>query len=566
MAASKRAEIEAVIATLGAIQDRVGDDARTAIARAVELLGELDGELGRLAEQVRWLAGAPYRKKSEQAPPGQLAFELLKLLSSRLGNEGEGEGDGDEDKSGRDGDGDTSATSTAGAGGDPAPKTRPPRQRRGRELPVKVEDCKLEPDDPARQCSCCGESQAEIGFDSQRRFVYEPAKVYILEERRYKYACHCEETIATADPKLPAKPIPGSMASASLLAHLIVAKIIDGLPIERIAKRLRRHGADLATATLYDWFGRVGVMLTFLHRLQLERLRSCELISLDDTPLRARNRGHPNNIQTGRQWIYLGDVDQAVYAEFSPDWKGTHPRTVLDGFAGDVQSDGYAGINPLFERVNGPRQRVGCNDHGRRKFVQALERGDRRAQPVVDLYRALYAVERTARERQLDAVGRTALRQAESVPLWAQLEALIGSLTPRVEPKSPLGKAITYWHRQQPTLRAFLDDGRLPISNAHVERLIRLVAVLRKNSLFVGSLDAGKRYAILLSLMLECLLVGANPYDYLVDIIDKVADDWPAARAAELLPRAWLAARQAQAAEQQRPGEASQPPVATPAA
>lgn len=547
MAASKHIAVGDTIARLTSLKTALDAERHEIVDDAATLLSELETELARLAEQVRWHAGAPYRKKPEQVPPGQLAFDLLKMLSSRLG-------DGSPDKA-----------PETGEGGEPDKPDKPkrkPRKRRGRDLRVEVVDCKLEPDDPARQCPCCGEVQPEIGFDAQKRFMFEPAKVYILEERRFKYACRCEEQVATAEPKLPPKPIPGSMASASLLAHLVVAKIVDGLPIERIAKRLRRHGADLATSTLNDWFGRVGVLLMFLHRLQRARLRECSLISLDDTPLPTRNRDHPKNIQTGRQWIYLGDVDQAVYAEFSPDWKGAHPRAVLDGFEGDVQSDGYAGINPLFERPDGPRTRVGCNDHARRKFVQALERGDRRAQPVVDLYRALYTVERTARERELAPAGRTTLRQTESVPLWTQLDETVAALAPRVERKSPLGKAIIYWNRQQDTLRAFLDDGRLPISNAHVERLMRIVAIFRNNSLFVGSLEAGPRYAALLSLMLECLLVGANPFDYLADVIDKIADDWPAARAAELLPRAWLAARDTEAAEQQRASHAAEAVVA----
>jgi hypothetical protein len=186
--------------------------------------------------------------------------------------------------------------------------------------------------------------------------------------------------------------------------------------------------------------------------------------------------------------------------------------------------------------------------------VRALEQGDRRAQPMIDLYSALYHVERTAKERNLDAAGRRALRQAESVPLWRELERVLTDIAPKVNRKTPLSDAIEYWTRQQPTLRAFLDDGRFPISNAHVERLLRVVATFRKNSLFVGSLEAGERYANLLTILLNCELVGVNPYVYLVDVIDKIAADWPVDRVDELLPRAWLAARHA---EQQAPGQAA---------
>ena len=537
MAATQRKKIEQAIDVLRGLQARADDEEREALDGVTALLSELDGELARLVDQVRWLEGTPYRKKSESAPPGQLAFDLIKLLTARLE-----ETDDDSDAERPEAEAPVEARPAAS-------RPRKKRKRRGAELPVQVVECRSEP-----TCSSCGEAEVEIGFDTQKRFMYEPAKVYVLEERRFKYACRrCAEGVTTVEPTLPPKPIPGSMASASLLAFIVVAKVLDGLPIERVAKQLRRHGVDLATSTLNDWFGRVADMLTLLHRRLGDRLRDSMLVSLDDTPLAAQSRGHPKNMVKGRQWLYLGDVDQVVYAEFTPDWKGIHPRRVLADFGGAVQNDGYAGINPLFGDPSGPR-RVGCNDHARRKFVQALERGDRRAEPVVDLFRALYRVERVAAERGLDAAGRAALRNAQSVPIWNQLDERITKLADNAGRKSPLGKAIIYWQRQQVALRAFLDDGRLPISNAHVERLIRIVALFRKNSLFVGSVEAGQRFAVLLSLLLECELAGANPYDYLVDVIGAIANDWPAARVDELLPRPWLAARKA---EEQAAGQAA---------
>ena len=535
MATPRRKQIKAAIAALESLKDAVGDEQQAVVASVVALLASLDSEIAELSERLQWHAQAPYRKKSENVPPGQLAFELIEMLKGRLD-----ESEDSDEKAGKQG------SSRA------RPKKKKKRKRRGRNLQRRVVECRIE-DAQELRCPCCEEPRTEIGFDAQERFVYQPAEVYILEERRYKYACRrCAEGVATADAHLRPKPIPGSMASCSLLAHIVVSKVLDGLPVERVAKQLRRHGADLAPSTLNDWFGQTARMFTLLHSRFRKRLLASSLISLDDTPLRAQSRGHPRNIRAGRQWLYLGDVDQVAYAEFSADWKGIHPRRVLEGFAGDIQNDGYAGINPLFVGDGAPK-RVGCNDHCRRKFVQALERGDKRAQPVVDLYRAIYMVERTAAQRGLDPAGRAALRRAESVPLWDQLREEIAQLEPRVENKSPLGRAIVYWKRQQPYLRAFLNNGRLPISNAHVERLIRLVAIFRKNSLFVGSIEAGERYAVLLTIMLNCVLAGANPYEYLVDVIDKVANvDWPSDRIDELMPRAWLAAR----SEQQAPGDA----------
>jgi transposase len=528
--ARERAKADKLIAALTRIRVLSESDRQVA-DDAVELLTALREEVERLSEQVRWLAGKPYRPSRDKVAPGQLALELIEMLTGISGKDTAGDGDTDDD----------------GDNAEPEPepdadKTRKKRKRRGRELPRQLVENRL--DESERCCPGCNATKAEIGFEKQERFVYEPAKVYILEERCYKYACRdgcggVEQTEPTASPK----PIPGSMASASLLAHLVVSKLLDGLPIERIAKRLRRHGVDLATSTLNDWMGRAAQMFVFLHTLLHKQLLECSLVSLDDTPMPARSRGHPKGILRGRQWIYLGDLDRVAYAEFTPDWKGVHPRRVLDGFVGDIQNDGYAGINPLFVGEGAPR-RVGCNDHARRRFVQALEQRDLRAQPVIDLYRALYRVEAEAKAAGADAAGTLALRRAASVPLWNRLTETMGKLSTCVANKSPLGKAIIYWQRQQPHLRAFLDHGHLPISNAHVERQIRTVALFRKNSLFFGSLDAGERHAVLLTILLNCVLAGVNPYEYLVDVIDKIAADWPTARAAELLPRNWLEARQ----------------------
>jgi transposase len=269
-------------------------------------------------------------------------------------------------------------------------------------------------------------------------------------------------------------------------------------------------------------------------------LRS-QLISFDDTPMPAKVAGHANGTQRGRLWMYIGDMSRVAYCAFTPDWKGSHPRSVLEGFSGHLQSDGYGGIAALFAGSDAPNK-VGCNDHCRRKYVEALKLGDGRATRVVALYSELYAVEREA--KVLSHEDRLRLRRQRSVPLWAELEAEVAKLETLGETKSPLGKANTYFRRQKAALSAFLDQGLLPISNAHVERMLRGVALFRNNSLFVGSLEAGERYAALLTLAVNCALVGANPFTYFTDVFERLAAGWPKSRAVELMPQAWLAAQQ----------------------
>lgn len=528
---SSTKSLDATLTELSKLKSRLVDSDVTVLDEATELIEDQRGEVARLKAQVRWLEGKPYRPSAEKVPEGQLALGLIDMMRKGI-KESEDATSGNSDE-------ETEENSDE----NDKRKKKKKRKRRGRDLPREIIESRLASEDQERQCVCCAKPMAELGFDTQERFLHQPATVTIIEERFYKYACSsCDGGVFACPPVITPKPIPGSMASGSMLALLVTSKVLDGLPIERIAKQLRRFGVDLSTSTLNDWFGRASGFFVAIQDRLLQELKKSQLISLDDSPLSALNRKHAKNIQKGRQWLYIGDKSSVIYCEYTEDWKGSHPRRVLEGFEGDIQGDGYAGINPLFKDTHSPR-RIGCNDHARRKFVKALDQGDTRAQKVLDLYRVLYAIERHAREKKMGVAAILALRQKKSVSIWRKLEEEVARLQTNAGTKSALGKALTYFIRQGPTLCIFLEDGYLPISNAHVERQIRTVALFRKNSLFVGSIEAGKRYATLLTVMLNCLLVGANPYEYISDVIDKIACNWPASDVDALLPRQWLAAR-----------------------
>jgi transposase len=479
------------------------------IAQLRALVSTLDGQLA----SMRWLAQKQFRPKSEHVPPGQLALDLLGFLMRTKPN--------------------APALTLVPPGPEPTPK--PPRDKRKSALhllPVKQVEKRL--DEHERLCGSCGRMQVELGSEPRRHLVYEPANLYFREELLFKYACRtCSDGVVMAQgtPKL----IEGSNVSSSLLAHLIVSKVIDAVPIERVGKQLARHGASIASSTLNDWYNRCGEEVLFVQRLVHQDLLRSAMISLDDTPLPIKNAIAPHGMMRGRLWLYLGDVSRVAYCEYSPDWKGTHPQRVLEGFTRPIQNDGYSGLHALFAARDAP-VRVGCNDHARRKFVEALRIGDTRAEQVIAIYSALYAVERES--KLLTHEERRALRQRRSVPLWTALRNEVDRLSAEREVKSPLGKAVLYFQRQEPRLAAFLDDGILPISNAHVERLLRTVALMRKNSLFIGAPQAGPRYAALLTLALNCLLRGVNPFDYFTQLFDRIAAGWPSSRVLELLPQA----------------------------
>jgi transposase len=511
-------------AALAALKQRLPPGDHSVIDQALALIASLHTQLG----QLRFLASKPYRAKSEKIEPGQLALEFIAhLLQHR----------------------DPTVTSPAGAQlPAPAPQRQPRTKRQSnlRAIPRESVDRQL-PED-SRHCPCCGETQQPTGFTENSYLNYTPATVTLVTERLWQYDCPHACGAAQSAPATP-KLIDNSLCSSSLLAQLVTSRVLDANPTERFGRQLARHGIALASSTLYDWFAQAGREAELLMACLRGLLRGSDLISLDDTPLPTKDRNHPHGMQRGRLWLYIGDVDQVAYCEYSPDWKGCHPQRVLEGFVGPIQNDGYGGINPLF-RVPGATIRVGCNDHSRRRFVDALKQGDRRVDSVVGLYNALYAVEREPQARA-GPDSRLQLRREKSLPLWEALGHEIHNLARLGERKTPLAKAIRYWDGQNAALRAFLDDGLLPISNAHVERLLRTVALYRRNRLFIGSPEAGPRYAALLTLALNCTLCGANPYDYFCDLFDRLAGRWPARDVRKLMPRVWLAQRQA--AEQPTP-------------
>jgi transposase len=528
--ASTLDKTESVVASLEALSSRLSDDERSTVEQARALLAELkelvttlDGQLA----AMRWLAQKQYRPKSDKVPEGQLALDLLGfLMSAKRGDTGDADPESDKPEE------------TEHPSDEPLRRTqRKKRKSKLHLLPVTVE--RKEIPEAERVCPDCGQVKTEFDYEPCRHLVYVPARLYIREEHLVQYACRpCGNgvVIAQGTPKL----IPGSPVSPSVLSHLTVSRIVDAMPLERTGKQWARHGAEIATQRLYDWNARAADEVAFTHPLARRELLSSALVSFDDTPLLAKVAGHPNGTQRGRLWLYLGDIDRIAYCEYTEDWKGCHPQKVLAGFRGPVQSDGYGGIAGLF-RGHDPPAKVGCNDHSRRKFVDAVKLGDKRAAPIVSLFGELYAIEADAKSLSHDE--RLHVRQARSAPVWARLSEEVARHAPHVDAKSPLGKACTYFRRQHDALAAFLGNGMLPISNAHVERLLRAVALFRKNSLFVGSIEAGQRYAVQLTLAVNCTLAGANHFDYFNSLYGEVAAGWPASRAAELMPRAWLDAQ-----------------------
>jgi transposase len=409
---------------------------------------------------------------------------------------------------------------------------------------------------PEDQRCCCGTEKTLIGTHVRLTIEYRPGEAYAREEHAEVRACGiCESNVTTAPTTAP--PIEGARPGPSMLAQLVTSKNSDAVPLERQSKILARGGARVAPSTLGDWYAGAADLVEPLWKALRTDTLGRYLVSLDDTGLPVRDRDHARGIKRGHIWTYLGDGGEVAFCEYTPDWKGTWPQTTLAEFRGRViQSDGYAGLAPVFARPDGPR-RAGCMDHCRRRFVKALDAGDARATVVVAALRELYAVEAQARAAGVAPDELLRRRQRDSRPIIDRLHRLIADLAGRATPKSPLGNAVAYAIHQWPTLIVFLDDPRIPLSNAHVERQQRRTAIGRHNFLFAGSDAGARRFAILHTLIVNCDLVGAPPFEYLRDTFRRLADDWPMARVRELLPAAWVADQR----RQQQPPDRTADPV-----
>lgn len=477
-----------------------------------------------------------WRRKSEKISPDQLALFLAQLPLAEAAR--------------------ADVEIPPPASSEPAsepPAAKKPARPRGKQpfpahLPRRREVVPVAPEQ--RRCAC-GLDKVCIGYDLQVLWEFEPASFHLLERQLEKLACkRCEENGVTTAPA-PGKPLEGGRPGPGLLAQVVTAKEHDSLPLHRQSEIYKRSGIHLAPSTLGDWHARSADLYEPIWKVLRHDTLQSYLLSLDDIPLPVLDRDDPRGIKKGHLWTYLGDQDRVAFCHYTPTWSGDAPKRILGEFQGEViQGDGYAGIDGAFTGRDPPR-RAGCMDHCRRRFVRAMEAGDARAALVVKLLRDLYAIEAQARAAGLGPDALLRRRQEASRPVMDQLHRVIADLHAGAVPKSPLGKATTYAINQWTTLQVFLDDGRVPLSNAHVERQQRRAAVGRKNYLFSGNDEGARRLALLQTVVVNCDLLQISMWHYLRDTFQRLADGWPQARIAELTPAAWAAEQRAQQANAQ---------------
>ena len=475
----------------------------------------------RLEHLVRELQRARFGPRSEKLHPDQmeLAFEDIEVAIA-------------------------TATEEHDAAVEERTGKRPARASRGpRNLPKDLprEERVIEPEDLTCPCGCG--QMVRIGEDRAERLDVSPAQFRVLVTIRPRYACPKGRSGV-----LQAKPAPalieGGLPSEALLAHVAVSKFSEHLPLYRQSQVMARHGIKVDRSTLADWMGKVAFHLTPIVERMAEHMKGSGKLFADETTLPVLNPG-AGKTHTGYLWALLrddrpwaGTAPPAIVFTYAPGRGAIHAETMLQGFNGILQVDGYKGYDRLAtdQRAEGQPLRLAfCWAHLRRKLIDARPKA---GSPIVDeaLKRiaALYAIEKEVRGQPPD--HRQAARQERILPLLENLHNWLREQAARISTKSDLGRAMAYGLDHWDGLILFAEDGRVEMDSNPVENQIRPVTLGRKNSLFAGHDEGGKSWARFASVIATCKLNGVEPYAWLRATLEAIAAGHPKADIDALLP------------------------------
>lgn len=461
-----------------------------------------------------------------------------------------------------------------------------------------------------RTCPACGGLRIDIGVDTSEQLEYRPASLFVVEHFVHKYACPgcCRRPVAvppapappgeestpmsaeqppplpteeppahaSAEPRTgagpddpadpgspaaptagpaevvvaavkPAQPIAKGLPGPGLLAHLIVSKYTDHLPLHRLERIYERQGVFLHRSTLSDWLGACAGLLRPLYERMVAVVLASRALHTDDTTVKMQDPV-THQLSTARLWVYQGDDEHPCNVfDFTLNRRRDGPQRFLADYRGYLHADAFSGYDGLYlpdaRTATARIIEVACNAHARRKFYEARDSDALRAHRALACYRQLYELERAAKD--FSDEQRLQMRQEFAVPILERFRRWLEVQRPEVLPKSPLGEALGYALNNWAALARYTEAGFLTIDNNVAEREMKQIAIGRKNWLSVGSPRGGQTAAVLLSFTSTCRRLGVEPWSYLRDVLTRL----PGAAAEvveELLPDRWEAARRAQ--------------------
>ena len=403
------------------------------------------------------------------------------------------------------------------------------RERAALRLQLRAQTVTHHLGDDQRACPQCG-GTADRPLPGKQTALYEYVPGYFVRQQHVqeKAACACGQFIATADP--PPRPIDRSAYGPGFVAHLVVMKCADAIPLHRLAKQYQRLGIPMQRSTLTDLFHKAAEKLAPLSKRLVQLVARSDIVQADETSLVMQNP-----FRRGFVWTFLSD--EIIAYRFAPNRSGETPKDVLGGTQGTLVVDAYTGYNRVVD-VDG-RSRSSCLAHVRRKFFDALTTQRAEAQRALELILDVYRVEHEAKKRGIIRTpAHLELRQTAGRKAMDAFVAWLDEHQVSFPPKSAIGQAISYARNRGDTLTRFLDDVHIPLDNNKSERALRIVALGRKNFMFVGNPDCGENLAGLYSLIATCDLHDVDPVEYLKDVLMRV-DTHPAAKIDELLPHRW---------------------------
>lgn len=407
------------------------------------------------------------------------------------------------------------------------------KQHPGRvELPEHLErvDIIIEPDDLPEQA-------VHIGDEVTEKLECIPAKLYVKRYIRKKYIIPTDEQDLSSKgiiAELPEFAINKGIAGESLLAQILIDKFVDHLPIYRQIERFKREGVKISSSTINGWQESVCDLLEPLYDELVRQVMSQGYIQADETPIQVLDKQKQGKTHRGYYWIYHSPLSRYVFFDYQRGRGKDGPIKLLRNYERYLQTDGYS-VCDLIQRTNKGITLMGCLAHARRYFEKALVAGDKEAAYAMDLFQKLYAVEREAKEANLDAKQRKELRLEKSLPVFNVFADWIEKTRTQCLPQSLLAKAIGYYIGRAELLRVYLYDGNLEIDNNLAENAIRPIALGRKNYLFAGSDNGAKRAAMMYSFFATCKKHEVNPYLWLHKVLERIPS-YKVNRLADLLP------------------------------
>ena len=517
----QRAALEALRAENAALSDRnrsleargSGGVVETLRAEVVSLT-EQNRRLEHLLDELR---RAIYGKKSEKLHPDQLQLALEEL------------------------EGALAETEEQAPAGTTRPK-RPAAERNIGRLPAHLPRIVQVIEPESIECPCgCGE-MVRIGEDRTERLDIVPAQLRVIVTVRPKYACRaCEEGVTQAP--APAHLIEGALPTEALLAHVLVSKHADHLPLYRLSQIFARSGIELHRSTLAGWVGKAAFHLRPVVDCLAAELKRSGKLGMDETTVRVLDPGR-GRTKTGYMWTMVRDErpwsgadPPGVVYRYAPGRGGKHGETLLEGFRGTVQVDGYSGHNRLrrADRPGGALTLSACWAHARRGLKEIFDsNGSPIAKAGLKRIAQFYKIE--DRIRGQGPATRQFVRWTETAPLVNAFGVWLDEQRSRVSPRSRLGEKLTYIANQWDGLLVFLHDGRVEIDSNFVENLIRPVKLTAKNALFAGHDEGAAAWGRIASLIGTCKMNGVEPYAWLKSTLEKIARGHPQSKIHELMP------------------------------